>query len=146
MLPLNNQLCNYIKDISPDCNFCKLAGKAHQDGFNHFFFKCPCTREFLAKFVTMLGLSLNLDSNDFHTLYWYGYNDDIKEHQTAFLTVFDSFRYVLYRLRNRHILPVYDTVERELVFFISKLCRANSNFKLKLLGSNTLARIVRAIG
>jgi hypothetical protein len=100
MLPLNNQLCNYIKDISPDCNFCKLAGKAHQDGFNHFFFKCPCTREFLAKFVTMLGLSLNLDSNDFHTLYWYGYNDDIKEHQTAFLTVFDSFRYVLYRLRN----------------------------------------------
>jgi hypothetical protein len=139
-------LSSYIKEISPDCNFCKMAGNSNRDGFNHFFFSCPCTREYIVKFVTMLGLTQNIDSNDFRTLYWYGYNDDILEHQTAYLTVFDSFRYILYRLRNRHILPTYETVENEVGFFLSKLCRANSNFKLLLMSSNTLARTLQALG
>jgi hypothetical protein len=123
-LPLNNRLSKYIKEISPLCTFCKIQDPetSNRDGFKHCFFDCQMVKKILVLLKNKLGLNSNLLSDDFQTLYWYGYNDNILDHQQSFLIFFDSFRYMIYKFRLRHVVPLYSTLEREIVFFILKIC------------------------
>jgi hypothetical protein len=94
----------------------------------HCFYDCPAIKRILTVLLSHILHNPNseridgidIDSIDFCTLYWYGYNDDILNHQTYFLTFFDCFRFIVYKLKLRSILPEVNTALEELSFFLKK--------------------------
>jgi hypothetical protein len=147
-LPLNNRLSKFIKEISPLCTFCKIADPQteNRDGYKHCFFECRSVSDILFVLNQKLKTDLDILDTDFRTLYWYGYNDDFTDHQLSYLIFFDSFRYVLYKFRLRHILPDYVTAERELLYFLKKLFYCNRKLKNKFFENPLLAIFLQAIG
>jgi exonuclease III len=155
-LPLNNRLSSYIKEVSPLCTFCVLQKRdpAPRESFLHCFFDCPVVKNILSVAVSNILTNPNgemidrfdIDRIDFRTLYWYGYNDDIFNHQTSFLTFFDSFRFIVYKHKQRCILPEPNAVLRELSFFLKKLCFASKPLKEIMLKNHSLTWFLRALG
>jgi hypothetical protein len=85
-------------------------------------------RPLLIDFTTILGLNIDIDSEQFLKLYWFGYgpmgaNVMIKCFATSL--IFDGFRFALFKNRQRRHLPSSLQLQLEIVTLIKWICRNN---------------------
>jgi hypothetical protein len=121
-LPLNNRLNSYRPEINPTCTYCRMNNNpAPRDSLSHCFFYCTSVRNLLYEILDLAGIDTNLDDDTLSKLYWYRYKDDQTCTQTQLMTIiilFDAFRYVIFKNRQRKILPTSLNFKIELCNFL----------------------------
>jgi hypothetical protein len=65
---------------------------------------------------------------------------------TTYNIVFDIFRYVLFKYRTKHILPMYDDLLSQVKFIVTNLCRVNKKFAEKINSVSNLVIFSQEIG
>jgi ABC-type transport system involved in Fe-S cluster assembly fused permease/ATPase subunit len=103
----------------------------------------------LHEILDLAGIDNNLDEETLSKLYWYGYKDDQTWTQTQLMTMiilFDAFRYVIFKNRQRKILPTGLNFKIELCNFLYWIGRFNKKIKLayKIVFRGTI--LLQAIG
>jgi exonuclease III len=152
-LPLNNRLHSYLPDIDPRCTFCRLVNTDSQerDNFLHCFFSCIQIRHLLTSFLRDIKYDFT-DNDDIKTLFWYGIQlndegDNVSKYKTlCYNVLFDSFRFVLFKFRQRNILPSYETLINHVRFIINNICRCNKKFRDQLCEMENLTILAPARG
>jgi hypothetical protein len=149
-LPLNNRLNSYRPEIDPACTYCRMYNNpAPRDSLSHCFFYCPTVKIFLDEILDLAGFDNNMDEETLSKLFWYGYKDDQTWNQTHLVTmiiIFDAFRYVTFKNRQRKILPTSLNFKIELCNFLYWIGKFNKKIKLayKLVLRGTI--LLQAIG
>jgi hypothetical protein len=110
-LPLNNRLNAYLDDVDPACTYCTITKKFTTSKgitLTLLFFIAIVLKFFLHEVATLINLNTPIHSAEFQGLFWYGINGSTSEDkvkQLTYLLIFDCFRYVLFKNRQRRHLP-----------------------------------------
>jgi hypothetical protein len=130
-LPLNNRLNSYLQEVDPSCTFCNITHNrpAPRDSVSHCFLHCNSVQSLLTDFIMILGINLDINSSQFAKLYWFGYTaGDVNITVRCFATslIFDGFRYVLFKNRQRRHLPSSLQLQIEVATLFKWICRYNN--------------------
>jgi hypothetical protein len=134
-LPLNNRLNSFLQEVDPACTYCSITGNrpAPRDSLSHCFLHCSSVRPLLINFTNILGLNIDIDSEQFLKLYWFGYSTasaNVIIKCFASSLIFDGFRFALFKNRQRRHLPSSLQLQLEIVTLLKWICRCNKkNFQ-----------------
>jgi hypothetical protein len=66
-LPLNNRLNSFLQEVDPTCTYCSITGNrpAPRDSLSHCFLHCNSVRPLLIDFTNILGLNIDIDTEQF---------------------------------------------------------------------------------
>jgi exonuclease III len=147
-LPLNNRLNAYMPDIDARCTFCKILNKTtvQRDGYKHLFFSCDVTRRLLKSVIFNIDLDIDIDSDEFKNLYWFGINDGPNFSPKVWIVFWDLCRYSIYRYKLKKNIPNDAGFLKELCLHLGKTFLAKKNFKKAFDAQRELAWFSRAIG
>jgi hypothetical protein len=149
-LPTNNRLHAYKPDVDPACTYCRhLDRPAPRDSPTHCFMYCKCIMNLLMETNFLAGIECVIESQEFATLFWYGYKNVEKflaQNHLSYLLLYDSYRYIIFKNRLRKILPSNEAYRKELINHISWLCRCNKNIKLAFNLTFQGTRLIQAMG
>jgi hypothetical protein len=151
-LPLNNRVNAYIVEVDPSCTFCRMLGAlpAPRDSFIHCFLECPYTNMLLNNFLAQIGMGdTDSASTDFRLLYWYGKIVNIPTtslNKIFMIIIFDSFRYILFKSRQRKRVLTFRMFMDELTFFVKFICRFSRTLKNAFQSGLSGTILARAIG
>jgi hypothetical protein len=149
-LKLNNRLNAYLPEIDPGCTFCYITNNrpVERDSMLHCFLNCPTVRNFLYLFLGFIGRNDDIDTDNFRKLYWFGKNASIKTitHQVAYNVIFDSFRYTIFRNRQRKVVGDIDNFVYNLVKHLYWICYTNKKLKLAIINSVAGSILAQALG
>jgi len=133
---LTNNRANALNpDTDPNCTFCKIKGVGIRDGFGHLFFTCNTTN------TLKLGVENIVGPTSIYE-YWFGLNDDKVNLET--LLIWETFRYVIWKNKQRRRLPNLVIVISEMCTILKIMSKLN-----KFVGTvlkNPLARCMQALG
>jgi hypothetical protein len=125
-LPLSNRVHNFNRDINPTCVFCRIRNINARESFRHCFWSCDSAAtwriNFINTFFRGVGGFLNLE--DF---FWYGMTtaDQSPLINSVTNTVWDIFRYVIFKFKLRCILPNFQYIKNEFLFLLKCICNCN---------------------
>jgi hypothetical protein len=149
-LKLNNRLNAYLPEIDPGCTFCYITNNrpVERDSMLHCFLNCPAVRNFLCTFLGFIGRNDDIDTDHFRKLYWFGKNSSIKTitQQVAYNVIFYSFRYTIFRNRQRKVVGDIDNFVYNLVKHLYWICFTNKKLKLAIINSVTGSILAQALG
>ena len=145
-LKLNNRLNAFDDNVDPRCTFCRiLNGNTNsRDGLKHAFYTCPVTNNLLRNLVAGCEPVPDINSREFRQLYWYGSiitdEDDEEAGQSsnlAGLIIFDLFRFIIWKFRQRRRVPNIVSFTRKFNFTL-KICQYNSRRVSEILASDNM--------
>jgi hypothetical protein len=146
-LPLANRIQNYIANVNPNCVFCRIRHIQIRESFFHCFWECHSMSQWRTTFFNLYfqDMTGNLDLQLF---YWYGIADPDQTLLThsAILAVWDVFRYVIFKLKTRNILPNFETINREFLFLLSSMCKVSTQLSAQMNNNPLFSRIGPALG
>ena len=147
-LSLNNRLNAFDATVDPRCNFCRIIDHdtTTRDSFAHVFFECPVTENLLRHFCSIFEPHLDIETETFKNLYWYGHDDGILDSGQYVLLIMDCFRFILWSFKKRRKIPNWLTFERELLFLIETTASRNIGLKNGILNTNLIANFLRVRG
>jgi hypothetical protein len=151
-LPLNNRVNAYIEEVDPSCTFCRMLGAlpAPRDSLIHCFLECPYTNMLLNNFLAQIGMGgTDLASIDFRLLYWYGKFVNVPTtslNKILMIAIFDCFRFLLFKGRQRKRVLTFRVFMDELIFFVKFICRFNRTLKNAFQSGLSGTILARAIG
>jgi hypothetical protein len=150
-LPLNNRLNAFMNEVDPSCTFCRIANirPPPRDSFSHCFLHCIPVSTLLIKINTLLGVELDLDSNDFGILYWYGIKNGqilTNLNATAYTLVYDCFRYLIFNYRLRKIIPADDNFISEFIDTLTWVKKFNKKINTSILATYQGTNLLQALG
>jgi Reverse transcriptase (RNA-dependent DNA polymerase) len=147
-LPLNNRLNSYIDTVDPRCTFCRIkdADTTQRDSLSHCFLHCCVTKKLLLSICDRIGIDIS--NENFPQLYWYGILIDDPNKTSCLMStiIFDIFRYLLFKHRQRRHIPNFDTFFGEYIFIMKVILKCSKSFRDSISGSNPLTRFLQAIG
>jgi hypothetical protein len=150
-LPLNNRLNAYLDDVDPACTYCTITKNLPppRDSLSHCFFYCDVAQNFLQEIANLINLNTPINCAEFQEIFWYGINGSTSEDkvkQLTYLLIFDCFRYVFFKNRQRRHLPTSFDFTVELLNLIKWISRFNNRIKLALINTFPNTIIFQAIG
>jgi hypothetical protein len=149
-LKLNNRLNAYLPEIDPGCTFCYITNNrpVERDSMLHCFLNCPTVRKLLYSLLGIIGRDDDIDTDGFRKLYWYGKNTSIitLTQQIAYNLIFDSFRYILFRNRQKKLVADVDNFIYNLVKHLYWICYTNKKLKLAIINTVTGSMLAQALG
>jgi hypothetical protein len=137
-----------MPDIDARCTFCKILNKTtiQRDGYKHLFFSCDVTRRLLKSVIFNIDLDIDIDSDEFKNLYWFGINDGPNFSPKVWIVFWDLCRYSIYRYKLKKNIPNDAGFLKELCLHLGKTFLAKKNFKKAFDAQRELAWFSRAIG
>ena len=147
-LSLNNRLNAFDINVDPRCNFCRILNNntRTRDSFSHLFFNCPVTRVLLQQFANIFEPNLDIGSENFKKLYWYGGADGVEGSGQYTLFIMDCFRFIIWNFKLRRKIPNWPLFERELFFLIETTVARNIGLRNSVLNTNLIANFLRVRG
>ena len=147
-LPLNNRINAFDAQISPMCTFCRIADRdtLNRDSFEHFFYSCPYSRNLLLQWSRSLEPAPDINSEDFRYLYWYGTGNLTTDASGTVCLAMDTFKYVLWKAKQRKRIPNISTVIRESEFLISLICLQSKKTGFLFCNINLISNYFQARG
>ena len=147
-LPLNNRIHAFDNQISPMCTFCRIADRdtANRDSFSHFFFSCPFTNNILLQWSHALEPAPDINTEEFKVLYWYGSGNLTTDTSGIVCLLMDTFKYCLWKAKQRKRLPNPITIIRECEFLISIMCLQNRKLRDRIRNTNLITNFLQARG
>ena len=138
-LPLNNRLNAFDPTVSAKCSFCRIVDRdtAPRDSFSHFFYDCQITTRLLQQWCSIFEPPLQFNEPSFRQLYWYGINPAEETGSTPVIFVSDTFKYVLWKFKQRKKIPNFQTFIGE-VFFVIQTAASNSQKICRGIAENNL--------
>ena len=99
---LNHRLNAIDPTVPVTCNFCRIIDRdtEQRDSFPHFFYTCPITNRLLGQWCTNFVLQVNLDSEDFIKLYWYGIPPEGIPASELIPLISDLFNFILWKFKS----------------------------------------------
>lgn len=151
ILPTNNRLHAYLKEIDPRCTLCVLSGNVDppRDSFKHCFFDCVIVQDLISHILGLTGFGIPVSNPEFENLYWYGIfkSESLnKSRHLVFLLVFDCFRYVLFKNRLRKRRLTREDMLNEYLFLLKCIFQANKKLYREFQGIPELAILLQALG
>jgi len=147
-LSLNNRLNAFDINVDPRCNFCRILNNntRTRDSFSHLFFNCPVTRVLLQQFANIFEPNLDIGSENFKKLYWYGGAEGVEGSGQYTLFIMDCFRFIIWNFKLRRKIPNWPLFERELFFLIETTVARNIGLRNSVLNTNLIANFLRVRG
>ena len=147
-LPLNNRIHAFDNQISPMCTFCRIADRdtVNRDSFSHFFFSCPFTNNILLQWSRALEPAPDINAEEFKVLYWYGSGNLTTNTSDIVCLLMDTFKYCLWKAKQRKRLPNPITIIRECKFLISIMCLQNRKLRDRIRNTNLITNFLQARG
>ena len=147
-LKTNNRLNAFDPDIDPRCSFCRIIDRDSntRETFGHIFFSCPVTYSLLNNLATHLEPRLDLETELFKDLYWYGRYDDNTAIESSLLLFFDTVRYLIWKFRCRRKIPNWNMLAREIKFTLECVFNLNQSLRTRAEAANIISNLLPARG
>ena len=147
-LPLNNRINAFDNTVSPLCSFCRIVNRETRtrESFSHFFINCPVTYNLLFQWTRELNPTPDINTPEFRNLYWFGQNESTEDPSGTIGIVMDTFKYVLWKFKQRRHLPNFISLSREITFLLNIACIRNQYFRHKSVNINLIANLFQAPG
>ena len=117
-----------------------------RDSFQHFFLNCPVTNNLLFQWTRELNLTPDINTPEFRNIYWLGQNETTEDPSGTIGIVMDTFKYVLWKFKQRRHLPNFISLSREITFLLNIACIRNQYFRHKSVNINLIANLFQAPG
>jgi zinc-binding in reverse transcriptase len=145
-LPIANRLNQYDPGINPNCFFCRMKNSQTRESFNHCFLTCSTVRELIRNFND------DFFADPFGVLtaefYWQGKiaEDGSNTLQSILLSIWDIFRYIIFKYKSRNVVPNYPSVKNQTLFCLKTTLLHNRFCREYMSTHAAFARILQAIG
>ena len=96
--------------------------------------------------VRALEPARDINSEDFRYLYWYGTGNLTTDTSGAVCLAMDTFKYVLWKAKQRKRLLNISTVRREFEFLISLICLQSKKTGFRFRNINLISNYFQARG
>ena len=147
-LMLNNRLNAIDPTVPVTCNFCRIIDRdtEQRDSFPHFFFTCPTTNRLLSQWCTNFEPQINLNSEDFIKLYWYGIPPEGIPALELIPLISDLFKFILWKFKSRKKIPNYPAFIAEFRFALSSLAAQSVRTRTALLNNIFFTNFFQVLG
>jgi hypothetical protein len=147
-LPLNNRISNFDVNVDPHCTFCRLADPdTHsRENLAHCFFYCDIVLNLIHQTNNLFFFPTDPDT--LKSVYWFGtYNEFTSTiNQSIILTFLDIFRFIIFKLKGRKILPEFILVRQQLTFIVRTILGQNNRLSDHIRNNNLYENLVPALG
>ena len=101
-LMLNNRLNAIDPTVPVTCNFCWIIDRdtEQRNSFPHFFYTCHISNRLLGQWCTNFEPQIDLDSEDFIKLYWYGIPPEGIPASELIPLISDLFNFILWKFKS----------------------------------------------
>jgi Reverse transcriptase (RNA-dependent DNA polymerase) len=119
ILPLNNRINAYDREVDPRCTFCRIADPATttRESFVHIFYTCRFSSSYIAH-ITEYFFDLNLNELEMKMFFWQGMLDGKAHLQPILLLFWDTVRFCIYRCRVRRKISNGPAIATDVVFLL----------------------------
>jgi len=135
---------------NPWCTFCSIVtGQTlNKESFSHLFTTCTTTTNLLTTIATDMGVNLDIRSEDFKKLYWYGERGGggNKKTDTAWLLFWEVFRFRIWYYRGIRRVPNVVRVKNEILFALNNIAGLSKKWYIKLTGNDFAIELINNPG
>jgi hypothetical protein len=117
-----------------------------RENFAHCFFDCDTVLNLI--YLTNNQFFSPTDPETLKNVYWFGThnNSTTAIDQSIILTFWDTFRFIIFKLKGRKIIPEFVLVRQQLTFLLRTILGQNNRLRDHIRNNNLYANLVPALG
>ena len=107
---------------------------------------CPVTLRLLEQWCNIFEPPLDLNSESFEQLYWYGVAPDGQFETFLLSLILDCFKYVLWKFKTKKRISNFPMFIQENYSIINNMANMSKKVKLGISGNNFMTNFLQALG